>query len=1672
MSTSSRRPSLPPMPDLNHLTEDERLVIEGVLARQREEEEKEQDMIRQMKDEFENYQQSVLKLNEETIKNVPEDIGAVCQVCHKTKFADGVGHSCHYCQIKSCARCGGRMPIKNANMKGDTIVWSCNLCRKKQEILAKTGAWYHGGMAKPVALDILSDGASGTGSETTSTKTDVSPPNEKKPKILEKQQDSSQGSEKENIEKHDKSFVRTGSMQGKELKRQFSMTDAVTNKSTENKDGTSIIEKEKLREHGQIPERGRGKERAPARQRHHSESRLSETDKKFHAQEWQHTEGGRDRHGVPRSRDQSADVLTSSQPKHPEDRKHERDRDRVKHEMSDHRDPRDPNERKMDPTREGRHREGRDRDGKERDREGRDRSNHGSTHSSHSSHSTHSSHPPHGPHDRREERPEDLDRRRDRDATKDRKKEPVPDRYRQSPINGRREHSTSRDRTAEMQELRDTTQNRESREYIRDPSHDPHAVETQGDEVRVERRGSNRHHRDRAGKDQRRSPSRERGRYKESDVSDFKDSPIPRHRILIDHASDTPTASEDSREFYDKRHLDPSSAKNNRKKLESMLRNDSLSSDPSDCVRPPPPKPHKHRRGKKQRQQSLSSSEDEIRSTPECSSCEELDLESESVSEKGDIYTDVQSGRLNSSKSSDSRPKLQYDTGRGTSFEESSSCISEPHNIKDSGIDTGFSSSCYSLNEELHKHPVTWQPSADGQKWIGHMILKKTVLEGGRQRSDSSAILGTALGLKVIGGKMSESGKLGAFITKVKKGSIADTVGHLRQGDEVVEWNGRSLQGATFEEVYDIILESKQEPQVELIVHRSTKTGEVPPGIQSTFTDHARDYALRDALPAQNQHRNRHSLTVTTTGSRSRSRSRPHSPLITGRLQVKLWYDSRSFQLIVSVISALELTLTDNGKFRNPYCKLYLLPDRSEKSKRRTKTIANTIEPTWNQTFIYCPVKEVDLRDRLLEITVWDYDRIGASEFLGEVLIDLTSANLNDEPYWYQLSHHDDASIPLPANSPRTKTSKDPYDLRKDHLSPPISARGLSDSDVSELDYDDSIGVISGTGHIAREGNSVSSIPSSCSPTNTNDVYVEDRHRSSRRDHEESPVSRRRSGTVVGREELPARRRHASVSDSLEPQDKTATKSGRAVPRDGTRLRSRSPTHHRVPEVASRSLSPPELRSTIASSGRGIGGLSSRSAGGTPTSTPSPKKRQLPAIPLEAQMASRDRVTQDLEERARIMKMKMKMGRGGSGVSQSDSESYYRSHDTSDYLDRQLRAKTRERSERSLEKAMERRERERSYDRSRDVERGHHHHRSRRNKEFSPDVSDDVASDVSETSDMSEVSKVSTISVRSTQSERPRRKLSEFTSKMESRTTIPRSRNVVKSTSNEQGLDQNDGSVSDSAISSSITEGRKRRPSLSNKVANFVGLKRRSSSANQLAEKGKKKSSFQRSEEVGPVDLRGGMSKQASKDSTDGSMGSVSSDSSSVLWLPTGMRLGSEGQFGDFIEGLGPSQLVGRQVLGAACLGEIQLGLYDRKGHLEVEVIRARGLLSKPGARVLPAPYVKVYLIEGKNCIEKQKTTIARRTLDPLYQQQLVFNESYHGKILQVTVWGDYGRMDKKVFMGVSQILLEDLDLSNIVIGWYKLFTTSSLVGHHSSTTGLAQSARGSSTSLDKYGRS
>ena len=73
----------------------------------------------------------VKKLEEQTLKaSVPSGIlnlgqTDVCEICHKTKFADGTGNKCHYCSKKSCARCGGNTSPKS----GKVSKWDMRVVR-------------------------------------------------------------------------------------------------------------------------------------------------------------------------------------------------------------------------------------------------------------------------------------------------------------------------------------------------------------------------------------------------------------------------------------------------------------------------------------------------------------------------------------------------------------------------------------------------------------------------------------------------------------------------------------------------------------------------------------------------------------------------------------------------------------------------------------------------------------------------------------------------------------------------------------------------------------------------------------------------------------------------------------------------------------------------------------------------------------------------------------------------------------------------------------------------------------------------------------------------------------------------------------------------------------------------------------------------------------------------------------------------------------------------------------------------------------------------------------------------------------------------------------------------------------------------------------------------------
>ncbi|XP_060128517.1 regulating synaptic membrane exocytosis protein 1 isoform X14 [Zootoca vivipara] len=1305
-----RPPTVPPpmqeLPDLSHLTEEERNIIMAVMDRQKEEEEKEEAMLKRLHQQFESYKEQVRKIGEESRRyhGDHKDDAPTCGICHKTKFADGCGHFCSYCRTKFCARCGGRVSLRSNN-----VMWVCNLCRKQQEILTKSGAWFFGsGPQQPPSQDgALSDTATGGSSDA---------PREKKARLQERS------------------------------RSQTPLSTAVTSSQeisssvqTDRRKGTEVSQQAMGLEQKQTSSRSRSE---PPGER-----------KKTPAGSEQNGKGGvkGERKRVPKSSLQQGEGQ---------------------------RDERECKER-----RDGRRLEkGRSQD--------------------------------------YSDFPHDFEEGKAIDGEKQRKEDDYHTRYRSDPNLARYPVKPHPDEE-QMRMHAKVSKARHERRHS-----DVALPHTEVEEPEVLENKLGKHSQVQGTQDIKSRPDTQRA-YAIERTGDVRISvskqlanhspPTPRHSVV-------PTEHLESKNhdpFKTQSRLDPSSAilsrKAKREKMETMLRNDSLSSDQSESVRPSPPKPHRSKRGGKKRQMSVSSSEEEGASTPEYTSCDDVEIESESVSEKGDLD--------------------YYWLDPATWHSRETSPISS--------------------------HPVTWQPSKEGDRLIGRVILNK--------RTTMPKESGALLGLKVVGGKMTDLGRLGAFITKVKKGSLADVVGHLRAGDEVLEWNGKPLPGATNEEVYNIILESKSEPQVEIIVSRPI--GDIP---RIPETSHPPLESSSSSFESQKMERP--SISVISPTSPGALKDAPQ--VLPGQLSVKLWYDKVGHQLIVNVLQATDLPPRIDGRPRNPYVKMYFLPDRSDKSKRRTKTVKKSLEPKWNQTFLYSHVHRRDFRERMLEITVWDQPRVQEeeSDFLGEILIELETALLDDEPHWYTLQTHDESSLPLPQPSPfmpRRHAHGGESSSKKLQRS-----QRISDSDISDYDVDDGIGVVPSVGY--------------------------------------------RSST----------RESKSTTLTVPEQQRT--------------------THHR-----SRSVSPHR--------GDDQGRTRSR----------------LPNVPLQRSL---DEIHQ--MRRSRSPTRHHDASRSPVDRRSRDMDSQYLSDQESELL--MLPRAKRGRSAECLHTTSELQP---SLDRA----------RSASTNCLRPDTS-----------------------LHSPEQERHPRKVERYSSQKQTR----------KGSASETERMHQPGSPMQSSPADTPFSSRRGRQ--------LPQVPIRSASIEQETGSKKLKSTIQRSTETGmAAEMRSRMVRQPSRESTDGSINSYSSEGNLIF---PGVRLGADSQFSDFLDGLGPAQLVGRQTLATPAMGDIQIGMVDKKGQLEVEVIRARGLTQKPGSKSTPAPYVKVYLLENGACVAKKKTRIARKTLDPLYQQTLVFEESPHGKVLQVIVWGDYGRMDHKCFMGVAQILLEELDLSSVVIGWYKLFPPSSLV--------------------------
>ncbi|XP_050545169.1 regulating synaptic membrane exocytosis protein 2 isoform X3 [Daktulosphaira vitifoliae] len=990
---------------------------------------------------------------------------------------------------------------------------------------------------------------------------------------------------------------------------------------------------------------------------------------------------------------------------------------------------------------------------------------------------------------------------------------------------------------------------------------------------------------------------------------------------------------------------------------------------------------------------SFSSSEEELRSTSECTSCDEHESE-KAICRK--------MGTINCSRR---KKTVRFDYRHHQPA---------PQTSKDSGFDT--SSSIFTSNEDpLYfseaKQPMSWQRSPDNKFLIGHMVLNKSVWETPVSPSSSAAAM---LGLKITGGKLlSATGRRCAIIDRVRKGSTADMEGNLKPGDEVLEWNGCLLQGKTHKEVADIIAESKHLPQIELKVSRSILPRRAsygtPPKATSTSTglyDLRKDkpYVMITS-PGSPEHLASHPARILRS---SKSVSGPNSLHVGGKIQVKLGFDQQSLKLVVTIMAASNLLSRPDGSPRSAYAKVCLLPDTSEKSKRRTKTIMNSIDPKWNQSFSFTTMRRSDLKFKVLQISLWDYDNNPTNQFLGEVLIELGLKKLDNLAEWYLLTAHQEITG-------EGGVSIGDYDMDYgEHLSPPSTLSRQSDSDASDVDD-----CCSGR-RVGADGASISSLGSSISPPPDYDHL--DR-RKSRRDNMSPALQKsyvygtnteKKYGYEMGMKSI-SNRSITNISHrsrSAAPTDS---------PSQHTRSRSKSPTII----CDRRSLSPPDYRypGGVPSYRQGTTRFLARSATTTPTSTP--KKRQLPQIPGTMPSSLDERIpyyfddqTSSMRRRMRQMQPRRMQGRSG-GFGRLH---HYGGLSDSDIPLQQMRSLTPPHVRGSL------------------MSRG-------------------------ETGDICDIDDSDSVisSALSTQSEQPRSTRFCDYGSSQSRSGSQQSPVMVPSNDNKRAqfsrslsnADVQTDNITDSGStgkrrgdSSSLTEsGSKSSASGINSSASGMGKK--SASASQLSATGRKrrlgfgskgKSSFtvHRSEEVLPGASRS-LIKQPSSVSSDGD---VSQDGESA-------GQSTEGEVTTFIGKLGPGQKVSRQILGTPYRGDVKIGFNFFVNFMEVTVFEAKDLINvKETKTKLPDTYVKVYLVKGKKCVEKHRTKTIKESLQPKYMEVLKFKSSPASCLIQVSVWGDYGReKGRKVFMGVAVIYMDSISTSpgSSLTEWYRLFGSSSL---------------------------
>ncbi|KAM9401767.1 protein piccolo isoform 5-T5 [Salvelinus alpinus] len=361
------------------------------------------------------------------------------------------------------------------------------------------------------------------------------------------------------------------------------------------------------------------------------------------------------------------------------------------------------------------------------------------------------------------------------------------------------------------------------------------------------------------------------------------------------------------------------------------------------------------------------------------------------------------------------------------------------------------------------------------------------------------SVSGNGLGIRVVGGKEvpGTNGDIGAYVAKVLPGGVAQQTGKILEGMQVLEWNGLPLTGKTYEEVQGLVVQQCGEAELcvrldlnmladsegsqHLDLPDQSKPGDRPP--RSPGVD---PMQLAAELQKVSQQQAPPPTTATSSSSTTGGEKGPHSAIsgaasaassaiqspgqpgspsvskkrhssksadavktqshpVTGEIQLQINYDKQLGNLIVHVLQARNLAPRDNNGYSDPFVKVYLLPGRGAENKRRSKQAGQSLNPEWNQTVIYKNIHLEQLRKKLLEVSVWDYDKCSSNDFLGEVLMDLSNtANMDNVPRWLPLKEQSEGEHHRRSLSAqgRQHSPKPP----SQHASPKTPAHGNQDS--------------------------------------------------------------------------------------------------------------------------------------------------------------------------------------------------------------------------------------------------------------------------------------------------------------------------------------------------------------------------------------------------------------------------------------------------------------------------------------------------------------------------------------------------------------------------------------------------------------------------------------------------